>query len=61
MSYFFVMSYKMFMSIMCEYCVKMEMMNGKLTFGGLDVVLSVDSAMGLYSNIAHSMAWGFLR
>ncbi|WMV41127.1 hypothetical protein MTR67_034512 [Solanum verrucosum] len=35
--------------------------NGKFTFGGLDVVLSVDCGMGRYSYIAHSIAWDCLR
>ncbi|WMV18851.1 hypothetical protein MTR67_012236 [Solanum verrucosum] len=39
----------------------MEMMNGKFTFGGLDVVLSMDGGMGHDSYIAHSIAWGYLR
>lgn len=50
------MTYEMFMSLMYEYCVKMERMNGKFTFGGLDVILSVDGGMGRYSYIAHSIA-----
>ncbi|WMV58553.1 hypothetical protein MTR67_051938 [Solanum verrucosum] len=39
----------------------MERMNGKFTFGGLDVGLSVDGGMGHYSYIAHCIAWGCLR
>ncbi len=49
------------MSLMYEYCVKIERMNGKFTFGGLNVVSSVDGGMGRYSYIAQGMAWGYLR
>ncbi|WMV42555.1 hypothetical protein MTR67_035940 [Solanum verrucosum] len=35
--------------------------NGKFTFGGINVVLSVDGGMGCYSYIAQSVAWGYLR
>ncbi|WMV24593.1 hypothetical protein MTR67_017978 [Solanum verrucosum] len=40
---------------------KVERMNGKFTFGGLDVVLSVDGGRGQYSYIAYNIAWGCLR
>ncbi|WMV58851.1 hypothetical protein MTR67_052236 [Solanum verrucosum] len=36
-------------------------MNGKFTFGGLKVVLSVDGVMGRYSYITQGMAWGYSR
>ncbi|WMV08738.1 hypothetical protein MTR67_002123 [Solanum verrucosum] len=36
-------------------------MNGKFTFGDLNVMLSVDVGMGRYSYIAQCMAWGCLR
>ncbi|WMV41963.1 hypothetical protein MTR67_035348 [Solanum verrucosum] len=49
--------YLRLMSLMYEYCVKMERMNGKFTFGGLNVVPSVDGGMGCYSYIAQGMAW----
>ncbi|WMV54678.1 hypothetical protein MTR67_048063 [Solanum verrucosum] len=39
----------------------MKRMNGKFTFGGLNVVLSVYGGMRRYSYIAQSMAWGYLR
>lgn len=56
MYYFLVISYKMCTSLMCEYCVNVERMNGTFTLCGLDVVLSVDSGMVSYSYIAQSMA-----
>ncbi|WMV41124.1 hypothetical protein MTR67_034509 [Solanum verrucosum] len=59
--YFFFMTYEMFMSLMYEHCVNVRRTNGKFTFSGLDVVLSMDGGMGRYSYIAHSIAWGFLR
>ena len=34
------------------------MMNGKFTFGGLNVVLSVDGGMRRYLDIVQSIAWG---
>ncbi|WMV28670.1 hypothetical protein MTR67_022055 [Solanum verrucosum] len=39
----------------------MEMMNGKFTFGGLNVVSSVDGGMRRYSYIAQGMTWCYLR
>ncbi|WMV58779.1 hypothetical protein MTR67_052164 [Solanum verrucosum] len=39
----------------------MERMNGKFTFGGPNVVSSVDDGMGRNSYIAQGMAWGYLR
>ena len=38
------------------YCVKVERMNGKFTFGDLNVVLSVDGGMGRYPYIAQGIA-----
>ncbi|WMV13487.1 hypothetical protein MTR67_006872 [Solanum verrucosum] len=43
------------------YSHHMKMRNGKFTFGGLNVVLSVDGGMGRYSYIAQSIAWGLLK
>ncbi|WMV37360.1 hypothetical protein MTR67_030745 [Solanum verrucosum] len=45
---------------MYEYCPMMKRKNGKFTFGGLNVVLSMDGGMGRYSYIAQSIAWGYL-
>ncbi|WMV41464.1 hypothetical protein MTR67_034849 [Solanum verrucosum] len=39
----------------------MERMNGKFTFGDLDVVLSVDGSMECYPYIAQSIAGGLLQ
>jgi len=39
----------------------MKRKNGKFTFGGLNVVLSVDGGMRRYSYIEQSIAWGYLR
>lgn len=61
MSYFIVMFNKMIMSLMYEYGQMMKKMNGKFTFGVLNVVLSVDGGMGRYSYIAQGMAWGYSR
>ncbi|WMV18694.1 hypothetical protein MTR67_012079 [Solanum verrucosum] len=38
------------------YSHHMERMNGKFTFGRLNVVSSVDGCMGCYSYIAQGMA-----
>ncbi|WMV41444.1 hypothetical protein MTR67_034829 [Solanum verrucosum] len=46
---------------MNEYGLKMKRKNGKFTFGGLNVVLSVDGGMGHYSYIAQSIACSYLR
>ncbi|WMV37612.1 hypothetical protein MTR67_030997 [Solanum verrucosum] len=54
-------TYEILLSLMYEYCVKVRRMNGKFTFVGLNVELSVDGGMGCYSYIAHCIAWGWLR
>lgn len=42
------MTYVMFMFPMNVYCLKVKNMNGKLTFGSLKVVHSVDGGTGHY-------------
>ena len=47
--------------LMYEYGSKMKRRNGKFNFGGLNVVLTVDGGMRLYSYIAQNIAWDYLR
>lgn len=44
------------MSLMNEYYVKMERLNGNVIFGDLKVAPSVDGGMGHYSYIAEGIA-----
>lgn len=55
------MTYEMFMFLMYVYYLKMKRMNGKCTFGGPNVVLSVNGGMGHYSYIEQSTALGSLK
>ena len=59
--YLSCITYEMFMFILYEYGLQMKRKKCKFTFGGLNVVLSVDGGMGHYSYIAQSIAWGYLR
>ncbi|WMV18442.1 hypothetical protein MTR67_011827 [Solanum verrucosum] len=46
------MTYEMFMFLIYKYCLKVKRKNGKFTFDGLKVVLSMDGGMGCHSHIA---------
>lgn len=50
-----IMAYEMLMSLIYEYYVYMKKRNGKFTYGGLNVLLSIDGGMELYQYIEQSI------
>lgn len=55
------MTFEIFMPLMYEYCVKIEMMDGNFTFGSLIVLSSVDGCMGDTIHTLHKVWLGLLE
>lgn len=50
-----IMAYEMLMSLIYEYYENLKKRNGKFTYGGHNVLLSMDGGMELYQYIEQSI------